>query len=176
MGRPGRRARASSRSDVLAPGTLIQLEGLTNGQLNGSIGRVEDYDEAAQRYVIAPDSGGSPIAIKPANVVQLVTAARVVGTSKAELNDKAISTATYCKSTKRYKCQGLRPDGSVLALKPENVVLPESSRVTIENVKSRPELNGKVGMITGIENGRSRYLVELDGEALSLGFGAVAAA
>jgi len=175
--RGARRRRSSSSTELLPTGTIVQLTGLSDTARNGAIGQVESFDEGSQRYVVAleqPD--GKSIAAKREHVVQVVTNAKVVGTSQAALNDKMISAATYDKASKRYKCEGLRPDGTVVALKPENVLLPQDCRVTIECVKSRPTLNGRIGNIIGIENESQRYVVQMADEALRLRFGAVAAA
>mmetsp|Transcript_7229 Transcript_7229/g.18886 ORF Transcript_7229/g.18886 Transcript_7229/m.18886 type:complete len:371 (+) Transcript_7229:117-1229(+) len=174
-GTRGARRPRSNRLDMLPTGAFVQLHGLSDPTRNGAIGRIERYDENTQRYIIALDNTCSQsVAIRPANVMQVVQQARVVGTSQSALNDKIISAATYDKSSKRYKCEGLKADGTVLALKPENVILPQDCRVTVESVKSRPALNGQVGSIIGVEN--ERYVVQIADEAVRLRFGAVAAA
>jgi len=178
--RGARRNRSGvTRPDVLPPGTYVQLVGLSDAPKNGTIARVESYDEQARRYVVAledPNADGTAksFAVKRENLVQVITSAKVVGTSQEALNDKVISAATYDKASKRYKCQGLKGDGTVLALKPEHVILPQDCRVTIENVKMRPALNGQAGNIVGVEN--ERYVVQTANEAVRLRFGAVAAA
>jgi len=175
--RGARRQRPGNRPELLPMGTIVQLTGLSDPARNGAIGQVESFDEGSQRYVVTLEQpNGKSIAVKREHVVQVVTSARVVGTSQVALNDKMISAATYDKASKRYKCEGLRPDGTVLALKPENVLLPQDCRVTIECVKSRPALNGRIGNIVGIENESQRYVVQMADEAVRLRFGAVAAA
>lgn len=182
MGMGGPRTRSGMRRqragrpqvDRLAPGTVVRLVGLSNPTHNGSIGHVESYDVQTRRYVVVPEGGRASIAVKPSNVTQVVTSARVAGTSQPALNDKLISAATFDRGSKRYKCEGLKPDGTILALKPNNVILPKDCRVTIEDVRSRPELNGQVGSIVGVE--QERYVVRTPQETVKLRFGAVAAA
>jgi len=171
-------AHSPSRVDVLAPGTVVRLDGLNSAAHNGKVGTVESYDTAKDRYVVRlQHDRSSTLAVRPANCVQVVTEAKVVGTSKGELNGKTASCATFDRSAKRYRCEGLRPDGSVVSLKPENVVLPPATRVTIEGVASRPALNGKVGEVRSVDQAAGRYDVQLPDEAnvLRLRFGAVAA-
>ena len=60
------------------------------------------------------------------------------------------------------RMEGLTSKG-VVALKPENVILPQRTRVTIQDVISRPQLNGRAGSIRDVEG--DRYVVDLPGEA-----------
>lgn len=170
------RARADARTDVLPAGVVVRLVGLSSTSLNGSVGHVSEYDEVKQRYVVSLADGAS-IAVKPTNVRQVLSDARVVGTSKAELNGKVAASATFDESSGRYQCEGLQPDGRVLSLKPENLVLPAECRVVIGGVSSRPELNGRIGRIATVSN--ERYVVQLAGdmagESVSLRLGAVTA-
>merc|ERR1712070_330406 len=111
---------------------------------------------------------------RPENARQVVAEARVVGTSQSHLNGKLASAATYDRSSKRYRVEGLASDGGMVAIKPDNLQLPQKTHVTIDGVASRPALNGKQGRIIDVAN--DRYVVELpDREQLSLRFGAVAA-
>ena len=140
---------------------------------NGAAGTVQAWDEARGRYVVALADGGS-LSVKPQNARQVVTEARVVGTSQHQLNGKVAAAATFDRQSKRYRCEGLASDGGTVALKPENVVLPHKTRVTIQDVVSRPQLNGRAGRIIDVE--ADRYVVELPGQdPLKLRFHAVAA-
>ena len=72
--------------------------------------------------------------------------------------------------------RGVTKDGSVLAIKPENVMLPPRTMVTVKSVPSRPSLNGRKGRIVGIENAKEMYTVRLDdNEHVKLRYGAVLA-
>merc|ERR1712232_1014346 len=61
---------------------------------------------------------------------------------------------------------GLTSKG-VVALKPENVILPQRTRVTIQDVISRPQLNGRAGSIRDVEG--DRYVVDLPGRGATQG-------
>merc|ERR1719152_753294 len=166
---------APARVDVLAPGTAVRLHGLTAGAHNDALGTVAAFDAAKGRYAVQL-ADGATLSIKPENVAQVVSACRVVGTSREELNGRVAAAATYHSGTKRYRCEGLRPDGGVVSLKAENVVLPTSTRVVIDGVTSRPALNGCVGAVRAVDEAAGRYDVALEGgEAVRLRFGAVAA-
>jgi len=176
MGGGGRRCGgARGRVDTLAPGTAVALTDLTSQEeRNGAVGVVQSYDEHRQRYVVALQDGTS-LAVRATNMRQIVTDATVVGTSKDELNGKLVSAATYDRASKRYRCQGLKGDGTVVSLRPENVVLPTATRVTIDGIQSKPHLNGRVGAVANVDLEAGRYDVHLQGEAVRLRFGAVAA-
>jgi len=171
--RSQQRARAVP-ADVLPAGAVVRLNGLNGGaHLNGSTGTISEYDPAKQRYVVAL-ADGTTIAVKPTNVRQVLSDATVVGTTKAELNGKVAASATFDAESGRYQCEGLQPNGAVVALKPENVRLPADCRVNICGVTSRPSLNGQVGRVTSVHN--DRYVVQLpSNEQVSLKLGAVAA-
>ena len=146
---------------------------LSDASKNGSVARVEDFDDAKQRYVVTLADGVS-IAVRPQNLRQVISEATIVGTSQRDLNGKTAAAATYDHASKRYRCEGLKHDGSVLSLRPENVILPQECRVKIDGVSSRKELNGRIGKVSGVEN--ERYIVQLsNNEAVRLKFGAVAA-
>ena len=174
-----RRARSPtspSRLDALAPGSVVVIQGLASQpQHNGSLGKVEAHNEARDRYVVELQDGKS-LAIKPANVRQVVADAKVTGTTKDELNGKVCAAATFDRDSKRYRCEGLKSDGTVLSLKPENVILPSQTRVRIDGIESRPGLNGQVGAISAVDMAAGRYQVDLHGgDAIRVRFGAVAA-
>jgi len=175
-----RRSRTSDagagRVDHLTPGTLVVIEGLSlQAQHNGALGRIEAHDASRGRYVVALQDGTS-LAVRPENAHQVISDATVVGTSQTALNGKQCAGAVYDHASKRYRCQGLKPDGTVLSLKPENVLLPRQTRVRIEGIESRPQLNGQMGAVTAVDMATGRYQVDLrDGEAIKVKFGAVAA-
>jgi len=167
-----RRANRAPTVDTLPSGTVARLTGLHSEALNGKRATIGEFDEAKGRYVVHM-ADGSSVAVKRSNLRQVLTDATCVGTSKAELNGRVAAAATYEPTTGRYQCEGLKPDGTVVSLKPENIRLPKDCRVTVDGVASRPALNGRVGMVAGVEN--DRYLVRLPEETVSLRFGAVTA-
>ena len=111
------------------------------------------------------------VAIKTSNVQQVISEARVEGTSQEALNGKVAASAVYDLATARYVVEGLseRP----LSIRPEHLILPPGTRVSIHGVQSRAELNGQPGKIVG-SDGKERYTVELaGGEQVRLKFGVV---
>merc|ERR1719231_467784 len=85
----------AARADILPPGTLVRLTGLSSESLNGKTARVLEWHPQRARYVVGLSADDSSIAIKPSNVRQLISDARVVGTSKQELNGRVAASATY---------------------------------------------------------------------------------
>lgn len=180
-----RRSRDKPREDEaiqwLPSQTTVKLTGLTSDALNGVVGVVEGFDGDRCRYnVRLPDpdhgegAGGSIVALKPVNVRQVINGATAIGTSQEALNGRFASQTVYDTSTARYVMVGLSAQGRPLALKAENVKLPVGTRVNVENVKSRPELNSQAGLIVDVDD--ERYTVQLiDGEQVRLRFGAVIA-
>ena len=162
-------------SEVLPPGTTVKLTRLSNAKLVGAVGTIREFDRRKLRYTVAMSTGNS-ISVKPSNVQQIISDATVIGTSQAELNGRVAAAATYDAASKRYRVEGLTADGTTLALKPENVVLPESTQVTIDGVQTRPTLNGKRGRIIDVDTAASRYVVATGDEQLRLRFGTVVAA
>lgn len=169
-------ASALTASDVLPPGTAVKLAELSNTALIGEVGTIESFDRQTQRYTVCMASTGNNLAVKPQNVQQIVSEATVVGTSQKELNGRIVPSATYDAASKRYRVEGLTPDGKTLALRPENVLLPEHTQVTIEGVQSRPALNGKRGRIVNVDAAINRYVVTTGEEQIKLRIGSVVAA
>jgi len=172
--RPRAPPRTRDRPDRLPQGANVMVVGLKeDGQQNGRIGRVEQFSEDRGRYIVALEGAGH-LAVRPENVRQVLTDARIVGVKNQEgLNGRIASTVTYDTSSKRYKCEGLKGDHTVVALKPENVMLPTNSRVVVDGVQSRPALNGMVGSVVDVDT--DRYVVQLPDQKLRLRFGAVVA-
>lgn len=164
------------RPDRLPAGALVRLTDLKAGgsERNGALGRIERFDEPSSRYVVSLDGTFEQLKLRPQNVRQVLAEARVVGVKgEASLNGRVASSATYDASSKRYKCEGLKGDHTVVALKPENVVLPRACRVVVDGVQSRPQLNGRLGEVLDVVS--DRYVVKLGDETLRLRFGAVVA-
>ena len=160
--RCGGRASASSptdRADVLARDSVVKLVDLNSEALNASVGVVDGFDEAKQRYnVRLTGRENEVVAVRPANVRQIISEVRVEGTSQPTLNGRVAASAVYDAGSARYILEGLSEQP--IAVKPENLVLPPGTRVNITGLQSRPELNGRPARIIG-SDGVERYTVEL---------------
>ncbi|KAL1526793.1 hypothetical protein AB1Y20_015489 [Prymnesium parvum] len=162
--------RARSQNDILPNGCVVRLEGLNNGSMNGLVGEVELFDDARRRYQVKVN--GTSSSIKPENLNQVVAGATVVGTSQLELNGRQAAQAVFDRSKGRYLLEGLTAGNGVISLKPTNVRLPVETRVMIQGLQSRPDLNGAVGKIE--EASHDRYTIGLrDGTQVKVKFGCV---
>ena len=112
--------------------------------------------------------------MRPANVRQVICEARVEFTSQPALNGRVAASAVFDSASGRYVVEGI--SDTPLSLKPENLLLPPDTRVTIAGVNSRPELNGQPGKVVS-SDGKERYTIRVarTGEQVALRFGAVVA-
>jgi len=101
-----------------------------------------------------------------------VSEARVDFTSQDNLNGRIAASAVFESASGRWVVEGVseRP----IAIKPENLVLPPGTRVTITGLSARADLNGQAATVVS-SDGAERYTVELaaSGEQLKVRFGAV---
>lgn len=162
---------------VLPPGKKVKLSGLSDASREGVVGRIEAFDAKRGRYTVLLPASGERIAVKRCNVRQIIENAVVHGTSQSHLNGCTPSAAVYDPASGRYHCEGLPTTNASLAIKRENLILPNSTRISIEGIQSRPSLNGQTGVIMQVDTDAERYLVRLeDHEMVKLKFGAVSAA
>ena len=55
-----------------------------------------------------------------------------------------------------------------VSVKPENVVLPPGTCVTVRSVQAKPQLNGQRGTITSFDREVGRFVVQLSSETVKL--------
>ena len=151
---------APQRADVLPRQTTVKLHGLSNQSLNGTVGMIEDFDQSNGRYTIRLTGRNDVVAIKPRNVMQVVSEARIEGTSQANLNGKVAASAVFDVASQRYVIEGISE--KPIAIRPDNLILPTSTQVVIKGLQSRPDLNGQAGVIVG-SDGKERYTVDVGG-------------
>mmetsp|Transcript_51257 Transcript_51257/g.133104 ORF Transcript_51257/g.133104 Transcript_51257/m.133104 type:complete len:373 (-) Transcript_51257:209-1327(-) len=167
------------RVDLLPRETTVKLTGLSKASLNESIGTIIDFVEERGRYTVRLRDGGNEVAIKPLNVRQVITGARIDrATSEHYGFSGSISgSAVYDTLNACYMVTNL-PSSDIIGVKvkPENLILPEDTRVTAVGLLGRPELNGKAGRIVGADGGE-RYVVEMavTGEQMKLKYSNVVA-
>ena len=171
---------SADRVKILPPGTIVRLVGLASEAHRNTVGEVQDFDDLKERYTVRL-LGRDTVSVKAENLRQVILKkAKIIGTTRSSLNNRMAASAEFDSEMRRYRVEGVSPDGGTLALKPENVILPPSTRVRVSGLKSRPALNGKTGVIVGVDDDRSpsppRYTVQLeDSEQLRVTFGAVQA-
>lgn len=171
------------RADLLPREANVQLVDLSNAALNEARGVVVGFDEEKRRYNVRLLAGGNEIAVKPLNVREVISGARIDRPTAVQLGfvGAVVGSATYDTPSSRYVVSGLPGRGSVVLdaaavqVKPENLILPAETRVTAAGLKARPELNGQPGKVVSADG--ERYVVEMAGtaEQVRLKFGNVVA-
>lgn len=146
----------------------------------GHLAVVQKYWTDGMRYQVSLETGpasGLALTVSYRNVIQIVRSARVVGTwDRPELHGAIAPAASYDSDLGRYRVRGVTHDGSVLAIKPENILLPPRTMVTVKSSPHRPSLSGRKGRIVDIENVKQLYTVQLENNTqIRLQYGAVTA-
>jgi hypothetical protein len=160
-----RRVGKRKRANILPVGTCVRLAGLVNAKLNDARGQVVEFDEEKHRYKIMLQGQAVPVTVKPSNLEQVLNGVAVINTSRSDLNGRASTQAFFDRRRGRYMLDGVG-QGTV-ALRPENVMLPVSTRVTIDGMQNRTDLNGMCGKIIAADE--QRYTVQLQtGEQVRL--------
>ena len=119
---------------------------------------------------------GNTVAVDFHNVQQIVRSALLVGTKDPRLEGTITTAAAFAPDLGVYQVKGIMQDGETLTVRPENVLLPPRTTVTIKNVPQEPKLLGCKGRIVGIENAKQMYTVRLENnEHIMLQYGAVVA-
>ena len=170
-----RRPRSPLRFDVLRIGTTVRVKGLRSAeQHNGRTGTVSRFDARATgggRYTVALRPGnGQPsqtLALKRGNVDQIVRGVTICDlASRPELNGSKATIFKFNAAKGRYlvELEGVAKKEQ-LSLKPERVLLPTGTVVTIVGLTSADgsKYNGKGGTIVSTPRSGSsgRYGVKL---------------
>ena len=154
------------RADLLPRETSVRLVGLSKVSLNESVGSITDFDEEKKRYTVRLVDG-SEVAIKPLNVRQVISGARIdLPTSRqAGFAESVSGSAVYDTPSGCYmvsdlpSSEGIAHSFASVKTKPEHLILPAGTRVNAVGLTNRPELNGQVGRVVA-SNGE-RYVVEM---------------
>lgn len=184
---------AGGRLDAIPVDARCRVLGLAAShpyfRLNGSVGRVVDWQNAEQLYVLHFDrdrgeAGGAGQEDQPtdfcklprANVQQLVEGVRVVGlTKRPDLNGREghVTSFDSSKDPPRYTVS-LRGQGTqrgqgggepeLVALRAENVLFPLGTRVRLEGLVNAKQHNGTWGMLVAVDEEQGRYTVKIQSD------------
>jgi hypothetical protein len=84
----------------------VTIQGLSRPELNGKRGTVIRYDEHRNRYNVFIMDTGKTVSVKPENVIlSNGTVARIVGTSKTDLNGRYGTINSWHSDSNRYDVQ-----------------------------------------------------------------------
>jgi len=166
----------------MRPGTRVITQHLVNSpNLNGRRGSVVQYQPQSGRYLVQLESDiasiisgehrTSPVAIKPANLLQTGVKVKIHGLqSQPRLNGKEGTVSAYSHERNRYVVEvgaSLFSSPREISIKPINIRIPNGMCVRLEGLQRTPQWNGKYGTIAGWvedesgESGSARYEVRL---------------
>eukprot|EP00039_Didymoeca_costata_P000710 m.46907 g.46907 ORF g.46907 m.46907 type:complete len:238 (+) comp10426_c0_seq2:1-714(+) len=145
----------------IQPGTQVTILGLkSKPHLNNTPAAVQEYDEGKGRYIIKA-SNGEELAIKAANLVQMVKGVTVDNlTSQPQLNKQKGNVIGYDSEKGRYVVSLV--SGKNMSLKPGNVILPPKTVVRAQGLVKSHHHNGKWGKIIKLDSETGRYSVQMD--------------
>lgn len=117
------------------------------------------------RYVVQ-DESGERMALRPENVQQVVKGVVITNIEgDPSLNGQKGSLIYY--NADKDRCN-VRLARRTVSVRPENVLLPNGTCVTIRQVVARPQINGLRGTIQEFDKDSGRYTVQLLKESLKL--------
>ncbi|KAK7250278.1 hypothetical protein SO694_00007140 [Aureococcus anophagefferens] len=160
-GRAGRQVqpKQTARYDVLPMGAKVVLVGLqAAAEKNDEVGVVERFDAAKGRYNVRLDEGGEVLALKEANLQQMLSGVRLTGlTENPDMDGKS---GTLVATRARGRVAALR--GGALRDAEDRVHQrrePPAARgalVTVAGVQAKPELNGRKGTVQSWDGAAKR--------------------
>lgn len=160
IGQMGGRPQKAARYDVLPEGTPVIIQGVhSQPQLNGQVAEVQDFQDDRKRYTVTMQNTDQTFALAADKLQQVVEGVRIADlASEPNLNGQEGILVGYDKDSGRFRVQ---TSNKVVALKPNNVVLPNDIIVEIVGVQKQPELNGHRGKIVSYDPVAQRYNVQM---------------
>ncbi|KAL7511119.1 hypothetical protein ACHAXN_009328 [Cyclotella atomus] len=140
----------------ILPDTPVVIQDLVNSpHLNGQRGKVNQYNQQTERYLIKLDSNNVTIALKPENILQVLTIKILGLVSQPLFNGKEGTIVSYNKDRNRYVVRVSLPNETKeISIKAQNIRIPDLSRVRLEGLENQPQWNGRYGTIMKWEDGR----------------------
>ena len=142
-------------------GTQVVIQDLVNSQhLNGQRGRVQQFDQQTGRYLIKLNSNNVTIALKPENILQILSVKILGLVSQPQFNGKEGTIVSFNSERNRYVVRvSLPSETKEISIKSSNIRIPDLSKVRLEGLENQPQWNGRYGTIMKWEDGR--YQVRL---------------
>mmetsp|Transcript_20325 Transcript_20325/g.43369 ORF Transcript_20325/g.43369 Transcript_20325/m.43369 type:complete len:359 (-) Transcript_20325:360-1436(-) len=173
MGKGGGKGRAPQKPHpawAIPIGTTVVVRGLEKApQHNGKTGSITSFDETKLRYSVEIDD--QTLSLRGQNLTQHCPRVKVVGIeSQPELNGQTGTVLNYDDNQGRYTVKvSARVNGrDVFGLKPDNIILPQGTRVSIKGL-SKEEFNGMMAQITSVDEEAARYQVQCqNGRAIKI--------
>jgi len=147
--------------NIIPENTPVLIHGLTGApRHNGCLAKVVGHDGQKNRYLVRTDQTRESLALKVHNLQQLTKGVRILGVqSKPHLNGQCGTIVGIDRISQRYQLS--LDHGGTVALRKENVVLPENTRVEVVGLQKGTQYNGKWGNILQFDPTDQRYLVQI---------------
>lgn len=131
----------------ILPDTPVVIQDLVNSpHLNGQRGKVNQYNQQTERYLIKLDSNNVTIALKPENILQVLTIKILGLVSQPLFNGKEGTIVSYNNDRNRYVVRVSLPNETKeISIKAQNIRIPDLSRVRLEGLENQPQWNGRYG-------------------------------
>ncbi|KAH8047441.1 hypothetical protein JL722_13069 [Aureococcus anophagefferens] len=155
----------TARYDVLPMGAKVVLVGLqAAAEKNDEVGVVERFDAAKGRYNVRLDEGGEVLALKEANLQQMLSGVRLTGlTENPDMDGKSgtlVATRRAGDGSPRYVVV-LSATQKTVSINGANLLLPRGALVTVAGVQAKPELNGRKGTVQSWDGAAKRDVVQI---------------
>jgi hypothetical protein len=133
-------------------GTPIIIQDLVNSpHLNGQRGKVQQFNQQTERYLINLDSNNVTIALKPENILQVPTVKILGLVSQPLFNGRDGTIVSYNKERNRYVVRVSLPNETKeISIKASNIRIPDLTRVRLEGLESQPQWNGRYGEFSAV--------------------------
>lgn len=157
----GRRRRPPTDPTTrMPPNTKVRITGLRSAAMyNDKTGTIKEFDFERERYVVIvqDDEEEETIRIKPSNL-RNEPVVRLTGLSANYLNEKQGVILSYLPDKERYNIQ---VEGKRMALKPDNVRVPNGCAVKIDGLNGAQKWNNKWGTIMEFDEEAGRYVIQI---------------
>ena len=148
---------------TLPAGGYVKLHGLVGGaEHNGKVGAITKHEAGSGRYTVSLRDG-QMLALKPANLLQMlpVKLAELQGEHAAH-SGAAGTIFDYDAASGMYGVE-LGGSGDAIPVAAADAVLPDGSVVEIVGLVGAPQHNGALARLLRHDAEAGRYLAQLDG-------------
>jgi len=147
-----------NRNDIIENNTQIIVQNLkTSSHLNGKIGKILDYNDNNNRYIVKLRDGKN-ISLSINNIHQILDIEITGLTKNTTLNGNMGKTVGFDPKSNRYK---VLVDDEVIALKNDNIIISNNSSIEIVDLQNNVNINGKRGKIISYDRSTSKYTITL---------------
>lgn len=132
----------------IRPGTTVVVQNLVNfPDLNGKRGKVHQYQQHANRYLVKLESNNVTVSLKGENILQIITVKILGLVSQPQFNGREGTICSYNTERNRYvvRVAYLPSESKEISIKASNIRIPDLSKVRLEGLERQPQWNGRYG-------------------------------